>query len=131
MHRILSYIPDTWTEAEVEELTVPATKTTVVLPGLQPCTTYHLRVLSQNLLGFSRSSDILQVTTEEEAIEGAHTVVHILPVSSTQLGVEWSAREKGLWHGYRLGYYVGYREIALTLSLQGNDGIIGNPLLAP
>ena len=112
-------------------MTIPATQTTAVLPGLQPSTTYHIRVLAQNSLGFSRPSDIIQVTTAEEAPEGAPTDVHILPVSSTQLRVQWSAPEKGLWHGNLLGYYVGYREIGLALSLQGNEGIIGNADGAP
>ena len=102
-------------EAEVEEVTIPATQNTAVLPGLQPSTTCHLRVLAQNSLGLSRPSEIIQVTTAGGALRD----VPVVPMSSTRLRVVWSAPEKGLWHGNLLGYYMSYREIGLALSLQG------------
>ncbi|CAG7717332.1 unnamed protein product [Allacma fusca] len=113
------YVPgakaQTWTEAEVEELAVPATQTTAIIPGLSPSTTYHLRVLAQNGMGFSRPSEIIQVTTSEEAPEGPPLDVHIEPLTSSKLRVSWSPPEKHLWHGNILGYYLGYREIGGAL----------------
>lgn len=58
-------ITETWTEAEVEELAVPAAQTTAIVEGLSPSTTYHLRVLAQNGVGFSPPSEVVQVTSEE------------------------------------------------------------------
>ena len=118
-------------ETEGQKVTVPATQTTAVLPVIQPSTTYHLRVLAQNSLGFSRPSDIIQVTTAEKTPEGAPTGIRIFPVSSTQLRVECSAPEEGVWHENLVGYYVGYRKIGLALSLQGNDGTVRNYVGAP
>ncbi|ODN04431.1 Down syndrome cell adhesion molecule-like protein Dscam2 [Orchesella cincta] len=80
---------DTWTEAEVEELAVPATQTTAVVDGLSPSTTYHLRVLAQNGMGFSPPSEVIQVTTVEEAPEGPPQDIDIEPISSTKLRIRW------------------------------------------
>ncbi|CAL8103483.1 unnamed protein product [Orchesella dallaii] len=114
---------DTWTEAEVEELAVPATQTTAIVDGLSPSTTYHLRVLAQNGMGFSPPSEVIQVTTVEEAPEGPPQDIDIEPISSTKLRIRWGPPERHLWHGNILGYYLGFRELSLALAAE--SGIYG------
>jgi len=123
---------ETWTEAEVEELAVPAVQSTAIVDGLSPSTTYHLRVLAQNGVGFSPPSEVIQVTTSEESPEGPPQDLEIEPLTSTKLKVRWGPPERSLWHGNILGYYLGYKELSLALaedtgifameSVSGNGG---------
>jgi Down syndrome cell adhesion molecule len=83
------YNLETWTEAEVEELAVPATQTTAIVEGLSPSTTYHLRVLSQNGVGFSPPSEVIQVTTTEESPEGPPLDIKVEAITSTKLKIRW------------------------------------------
>lgn len=117
----LCFCTDTWTEAEVEELAVPATQTTAIVDGLSPSTTYHLRVLAQNGMGFSPPSEVIQVTTAEEAPEGPPQDIDIEPISSTKLRIRWGPPERHLWHGNILGYYLGFRELSLALNSAGGE----------
>ncbi|XP_035706898.1 Down syndrome cell adhesion molecule-like protein Dscam2 [Folsomia candida] len=122
---------ETWTEAEVEELAVPATQSTALVEGLTPSSTYHLRVLAQNGVGFSPPSEVVQITTTEEAPEGPPIEIVAEADSSTRLRVRWAPPERALWHGQILGYYLGYRELSLALAdhpvllsqEDGNEGV--------
>ncbi|XP_035712680.1 Down syndrome cell adhesion molecule-like protein Dscam2 [Folsomia candida] len=122
---------ETWTEAEVEELAVPATQSTALVEGLTPSSTYHVRVLAQNGVGFSPPSEVVQVTTTEEAPEGPPIEIVAEADSSTRLRVRWAPPERALWHGQILGYYLGYRELSLALAdhpvllsrEDGNEGV--------
>ncbi|OXA55653.1 Down syndrome cell adhesion molecule-like protein Dscam2, partial [Folsomia candida] len=107
---------ETWTEAEVEELAVPATQSTALVEGLTPSSTYHLRVLAQNGVGFSPPSEVVQITTTEEAPEGPPIEIVAEADSSTRLRVRWAPPERALWHGQISGYYLGYRELSLALA---------------
>ncbi|OXA46993.1 Down syndrome cell adhesion molecule-like protein Dscam2 [Folsomia candida] len=124
-------IYETWTEAEVEELAVLATQSTALVEGLTPSSTYHLRVLAQNGVGFSPPSEVVQITTTEEAPEGPPIKIVAEADSSTRLRVRWAPPERALWHGQILGYYLGYRELSLALADHpvllsqegGNEGV--------
>jgi hypothetical protein len=101
---------------------VPATQSTAIVEGLTPSTTYHLRVLAQNGVGFSPPSDIVQIATTEESPEGPPLDISVEALSSTKLRVRWAPPERSLWHGTVLGYYLGYRELSLAL---GDDTVGG------
>lgn len=118
-----NFFAETWTQAEVEELAVPASQSTAAVEGLLPSTTYHLRVLAQNKVGFSPPSEVVQVTTAEENPEGPPLDILVEALSSTKLRVRWGPPERTLWHGPILGYYLGYRE--LSLALAEDVGVVG------
>lgn len=67
-------------------------------------------------MGFSPPSEVIQVTTGEEAPEGPPEDLRTQPISSTKLKVSWASPQKHLWHGNVLGYYLGYREIGLAFA---------------
>jgi len=90
------------------------TQTSARVDGLSPATTYHIRVLASNSMGYSPPSELVQITTAEEGPEGPPEDIQIEPISSTKLVVKWSSPQKHLWHGNLLGYYVGYRELSLA-----------------
>lgn len=50
----------------LQERTVPATQTSVLLNDLQPGTTYLLRVVAENDVGRGESSEPFKLRTEEE-----------------------------------------------------------------
>lgn len=137
-HFVYSIITETWTEAEVEELAVPASQSTALVEGLTPSSTYHLRVLAQNGVGFSPPSEgifyallvnntrshnialhfvqVVQITTTEEAPEGPPLEVTVGAESSIRLRIVWAPPERAHWHGQILGYYLGFRELSLALA---------------
>lgn len=50
----------------MQERSVPATQTSVLLNDLQPGTTYLLRVVAENDVGRGESSEPFKLRTEEE-----------------------------------------------------------------
>lgn len=65
-------------------------------------------------MGYSPPSELVQITTSEEAPEGPPQDIQIESLSSTKLRVKWSSPQRHLWHGNILGYYLGYRELSLA-----------------
>ena len=55
----------------LQERSVPATQTSVLLNDLQPGTTYLLRVVAENDVGRGESSEPFKLRTEEEGIQKA------------------------------------------------------------
>lgn len=55
-----------WEGTAVEEKSVAATDTSVLLEDLRPAVTYHVRVFAENRLGPGEPSDVIQFTTDEE-----------------------------------------------------------------
>ncbi|OXA56405.1 Down syndrome cell adhesion molecule-like protein Dscam2, partial [Folsomia candida] len=76
-------------------------------------------------------SEVVQITTTEEAPEGPPIEIVAEADSSTRLRVRWAPPERALWHGQILGYYLGYRELSLALAdhpvllsqEDGNEGV--------
>lgn len=98
---------DNWQSAE--RIAVTGTQTVITLQNLHPAKAYHIRVLAENKLGTSESSEIVQVTTLEEVPSGPPIKIHGEPKSSTEIFLTWEAPEKDHWNGNLLGYYVGYQ----------------------
>lgn len=119
-------MPETWTEAETQELSVPGTQNTAVIDGLIPALTYHVRIMAQNGVGISLPSEVIQVATAEEAPEGTPQDIHVEAISSTKLKVRWGPPERRLWHGTILGYYLGYRELNLANFVDGSKEVISS-----
>ncbi|OXA55481.1 Down syndrome cell adhesion molecule-like protein Dscam2, partial [Folsomia candida] len=79
----------------------------------------------------SPPSEVVQITTTEEAPEGPPIEIVAEADSSTRLRVCWAPPERALWHGQILGYYLGYRELSLALAdhpvllsqEDGNEGV--------
>lgn len=92
-----------------ERITVPGTQSLINIENLHPATAYHIRIAAENKLGSSEYSEVVQVTTLEEAPSGAPLNVRGEAKSSTEIILTWDPPNKNDWNGNLLGYYVGYQ----------------------
>lgn len=56
-----------WT-VDPSKVVVPNTKTSAVVDNLTPASTYHFRILTENSIGLSEPSEMIQITTQEEGL---------------------------------------------------------------
>lgn len=82
---------------------------------LRPHTTYQFRIQATNDLGpsaFSRES--IEVRTLPAAPSEAVTGLHVVPITTTSVQVQWTALEKSLWNGDSAtgGYRVLFQPIS-------------------
>lgn len=114
----LQYKPilDKWQEAE--KIVIAGAENQATIANLKPATAYHIRCEAENKFGTSEFSEVIQVTTLEEAPSGPPTNVKTEVRSSTTIYVSWDAPERELWNGNLLGYYAGYQ---LVTSFKSND----------
>lgn len=54
-----------WT-TDPAKVIISGTQTTTTIEGLTPATSYHIRVIAENAIGSSESSDETQAITQEE-----------------------------------------------------------------
>lgn len=59
--------PALWV-ADPAKVIVAGTQTVTTVEGLTPATSYHIRVIAENAMGFSEPSDEAQAFTQEEGI---------------------------------------------------------------
>ncbi|UXI20602.1 Brain-specific angiogenesis inhibitor 1 [Sarcoptes scabiei] len=92
-------------------LTLVASENSVNLNGLQPITTYQIRIIAVNELGQSEPSDVIYAQTDEETPGGPPLHLKAIALSSTSIKVSWKTPRKELQFGFIQGYYIGYRLI--------------------
>ncbi|XP_071040725.1 cell adhesion molecule Dscam1 isoform X2 [Parasteatoda tepidariorum] len=117
---------ETWGDND-RTSTISGRETSAILRGLRPVTSYHVRVMAENGIGWSEPSQAVHITTAEEAPEGVPTAVHAVASSSNTIHVSWQPPKKELRHGNVKGYYVGYKPyggaenyIYQTVEVQGD-----------
>lgn len=59
------YLVGDWREVSTN-ITVPGSETGVAIQGLQPATSYHIRIFSENEVGSSEPSEAIVANTTEE-----------------------------------------------------------------
>ncbi|GIY02415.1 hypothetical protein CEXT_428171 [Caerostris extrusa] len=111
---ITQYVVHYWKDIEgashrLQERSVPATQSSVLLSDLQPGTTYLLRVVAENDVGRGESSEPFKLRTEEEAPTASPTDVTVIATGPTSVSVTWKAPPREHWNGRLLGYYVGHK----------------------
>ncbi|KFM81636.1 Down syndrome cell adhesion molecule-like protein Dscam2, partial [Stegodyphus mimosarum] len=94
---------------QTSQLIVSSADTSATLRGLVPVTTYYVRIIAENALGRSQPSDVLEITTEEEAPSGAPTEVHVHSTGAQSMKVTWKPPPEETRNGVIKGYYVGYK----------------------
>nr|XP_012216028.1 PREDICTED: Down syndrome cell adhesion molecule-like protein Dscam2 isoform X14 [Linepithema humile] len=100
-------------EADMDKVYVPGTHQNVAgVYNLRPATTYHLRIVAENGIGFSEPSDTVTIITAEEVPSGPPTSVKVEALDQHTLKVTWKPPPREDWNGEILGYYVGYRQSA-------------------
>ncbi|XP_059621855.1 cell adhesion molecule Dscam2 [Phlebotomus argentipes] len=96
-------------EHDVERVFVPGHTNEAQVQKLSPATTYNIRIIAENAIGVSDSSEVVTIITAEEAPSGKPQNIKIDPISQTALRVSWKPPPRSEWNGEILGYYVGYR----------------------
>ncbi|XP_055715624.1 cell adhesion molecule Dscam2 isoform X2 [Phlebotomus papatasi] len=96
-------------EHDVERVFVPGHTNEAQVQKLSPATTYNIRIIAENAIGVSDSSEVVTIITAEEAPSGKPQNIKIDPISQTALRVSWKPPARSDWNGEILGYYVGYR----------------------
>ncbi|XP_022237469.1 Down syndrome cell adhesion molecule-like protein Dscam2 [Limulus polyphemus] len=102
-------LTDFWLDS-VMQLIIPGLGSTATLQNLQPVTTYNIRVIAENSLGPSEPSNVINITTQEEAPSGAPIEVNVYSAGSQSLKVMWKPPAKDLQHGVITGYNIGFRK---------------------
>ncbi|PVD26143.1 hypothetical protein C0Q70_13812 [Pomacea canaliculata] len=100
---------DVW-QGVLANVTVPAHDPEATLTYLLSAFTYHIRVMANNSIGYSPTSEVVIATTLEEAPSGPPHDVTVKAIGSQALQVTWQAPGLGIRNGHILGYYIGYRE---------------------
>lgn len=103
-------------ENDVDKVIVPGHTNDAQIQKLSPATTYHIRILAENEIGMSDSSEVVTIITAEEAPTGKPQSIRIEPVSQSTLRVYWSAPPRTEWNGEILGYYVGFKQTSTNSS---------------
>ncbi|KAG8193123.1 hypothetical protein JTE90_004947 [Oedothorax gibbosus] len=99
---------DSW-KGHTSQLLVSGSDSVAVLRALQPVTTYHLRVITENAIGKSKPSVVVNVTTQVEAPSGPPRELTVHPTGDQSLKVTWKPPREDARHGRIQGYHVGYR----------------------
>ncbi|KAK4323993.1 hypothetical protein Pmani_005348 [Petrolisthes manimaculis] len=99
----------TW--EKIYEVSAPEA-TTITVQHLIPYTTYHLRLIANNIVGASSASEPspeFQTLQAEPAHPPSNMTVRA--VSSTQLRVRWIPLQQFEWYGAPQGYRIKYRPV--------------------
>ncbi|XP_031640140.1 Down syndrome cell adhesion molecule-like protein Dscam2 isoform X28 [Contarinia nasturtii] len=96
-------------EHDVDRVIVPGHTNEAQVQQLSPATTYNFRIVAENEIGVSDSSEVVPIITAEEAPSGKPQNIKVEPTSQTTLRVTWKAPARSDWNGEILGYYVGYK----------------------
>lgn len=96
-------------EHDVDRVIVPGHTNEAQVQKLNPATTYNIRIVAENEIGVSDSSEVVPIITAEEAPSGKPQNIKVEPISQTSLRVTWKAPPRSEWNGEILGYYIGYK----------------------
>uniref|UniRef100_A0A336MBD6 CSON014681 protein n=1 Tax=Culicoides sonorensis TaxID=179676 RepID=A0A336MBD6_CULSO len=96
-------------ETDIDRVIVPGHTNEAQVQKLSPATTYNIRIVAENEIGVSDSSEVVTIITAEEAPTGKPQNIKIEPINQTALLVTWKPPPKGEWNGELQGYYVGHK----------------------
>ncbi|EAT37388.1 AAEL010606-PA [Aedes aegypti] len=120
----------TW-ENDVDRVIVPGHTNEAQVQKLSPATTYNIRIVAENDIGVSDSSEVVTIITAEEAPSGKPQAIKVEPTNQSTLRVSWKAPPRAEWNGDILGYYVGFKQTSqnssyiyetVNYSLEGGEG---------
>ncbi|XP_076307944.1 cell adhesion molecule Dscam1-like isoform X1 [Tachypleus tridentatus] len=122
---------DRWQHSvSVNNISVHGSETMTIIKGLQPVTTYDIRVRAKNSLGFSGLSEPVRIKTDEESPGGPPVNVQAVPTSSHSVKVAWEPPRPEVRFGELKGYYIGYKKagsadpyVYKTLSMDGETAV--------
>ncbi|GBN11941.1 Down syndrome cell adhesion molecule [Araneus ventricosus] len=102
-------ISDSSWNGQTSQLIVSGSESMATLRALSPVTLYFIRIVAENALGHSTSSEVINVTTTEEAPSGSPRDVQVHSTGAQSMKVSWKPPPDDVSNGVIKGYYVGYR----------------------
>lgn len=122
----------TW-EHDIDRVIVPGHTHEAQVQKLSPATTYNIRIVAENEIGVSDSSEVVTIITAEEMPTGKPQNIRVEPTNQTTLRVTWKAPPRADWNGEITGYFVGYKLTSapvntsyffetVNYSLEGGEG---------
>ncbi|XP_054712942.1 LOW QUALITY PROTEIN: cell adhesion molecule DSCAM-like [Uloborus diversus] len=103
-------ISDSSWNGQTSQLIVSGAEKTATLRALSPLTLYFVRIVAENALGHSSPSEVVNVTTAEEAPSGSPKEVQVHSTGAQSIKVSWKPPPEDTVNGYIRGYYIGYRK---------------------
>ncbi|XP_015787557.1 Down syndrome cell adhesion molecule homolog [Tetranychus urticae] len=110
LHYVIEYkeVTGDW-KTDRKLLRVPGTETRATIGNLWPDTSYHLRILAENVLGTSEPGPVLHAITELEVPSEYPSDVRAEPFGSKSIKVKWRPPKSMRGRNRIKGYYVGYK----------------------
>uniref|UniRef100_T1JAL9 Down syndrome cell adhesion molecule-like protein Dscam2 n=1 Tax=Strigamia maritima TaxID=126957 RepID=T1JAL9_STRMM len=102
-------IAESWDHSSPSLLSIVGKDNKASVVGLKPDHSYHFRIRAENSVGLGTPSEVLTITTQEEAPGGPPRHVQVAPVDSQTLKVTWKPPSTDVWFGEILGYNIGFR----------------------
>ncbi|CAL1281786.1 unnamed protein product [Larinioides sclopetarius] len=102
-------ISDSSWNGQTSQLIVSGSENMATLRALTPNTLYFIRIVAENALGHSDSSEVLNVTTAEEAPSGSPRDVQVHSTGAQSMKVSFKPPPDDVTNGVIKGYYIGYR----------------------
>ena len=94
--------------------------TTYTVEGLQPSTSYQLKVSAETIAGRGPPSETSVAVTHGEPPGSYPKDLRANAVSSTQIRLTWSVISKTTWHSSLIGYHLGFRDDKYIFHLHDN-----------
>ncbi|XP_054712913.1 cell adhesion molecule DSCAM-like [Uloborus diversus] len=107
-------ISDSSWNGQTSQLIVSGSEKMATLRALSPVTLYFIRIVAENALGHSSPSEVINVTTAEEAPSGSPRDVQVHSTGAQSMKVSWKPPPEEMSNGYIRGYYIGYRTSSST-----------------
>ncbi|XP_015757024.1 PREDICTED: protein sidekick-2-like [Acropora digitifera] len=84
--------------------------------GLRKFTTYNVSVTANTSAGSSRPSDVINVTTSQDAPDGAPRNLTAINRTSDSITISWGPVEYNLMNGVLNGYKIFWKEVASNVN---------------
>lgn len=85
---IISTSKGVW-QGVLPNITVVSSKLKATITKLHPSYVYHVRVIANNSIGYSRPSIVLEVRMDEESPSGPPENVKVKAIGSEKLKISW------------------------------------------
>ncbi|KAF8789830.1 Down syndrome cell adhesion molecule like protein [Argiope bruennichi] len=108
LHHMKHFRNSSW-NGQTSQLIVSGSESMATLRALSPVTLYFIRIVAENALGHSDPSEVINITTTEEAPSGSPRDVQVHSTGAQSMKVSWKPPPDDVTNGVIKGYYIGYR----------------------
>ncbi|GAB6026763.1 Down syndrome cell adhesion molecule-like protein 1 [Chamberlinius hualienensis] len=95
--------------SRIMNVTVAGSEISTAVSGLNPATSYVLRMAAENQVGLSEFSKQVNINTAEEAPTGQPRDMRAEAYDGNSISVSWMYPSRDTWNGIIRGFHVGHR----------------------